>query len=35
MGLAASLPRLVPELNKVQSVMEQCSNGKKANAAHG
>ena len=36
MGLAVLPPRLVPELNKVQSVMEQClANGKKANAVYG
>ena len=36
MGLAVLPPRLVPELNKVQSVMEQClTNGKKANAVYG
>ncbi len=36
MGLAVLPPRLVPELNKVQSVMEQClANDKKANAVYG
>lgn len=36
MGLAVLPPRLVPELNKVQSVMEQClANDKKPNAVYG
>ena len=36
MGLAVLPPRLVPELNKVQSVMEQClANDKKTNAVYG
>lgn len=36
MGLAVLPPRLVPELSKVQSVMEQClANGKKANTVYG